>query len=104
MGVAMLNAVTILLTLLDETHRHPTVVPCSATRAEHCCGDGRCDTRIEDENNCLADCPGVITAITCGEEPHSDRGGKTLTFGAGHRAKSAQDCCDKCVAHKSCNS
>ena len=58
-----------------------------------------CDAPKEDINNCLADCPGVQTSDMCGEEPHSDRGGRTLSFGVGHRAKSAQDCCDKCAAH-----
>lgn len=55
------------------------------------------------------DCPGVATDATCGEEPHSDRGGRGLTFGVGHRATSAQDCCDKCKKRsthdkKPCNS
>ena len=68
------------------------------------CGDGKC-LGAEDENNCLADCPGVTTQPMCGEEPHSDRGGRTLTFGVGHRATSAQDCCDRCSKHKGgCNS
>ena len=53
----------------------------------------------ENIDNCLADCPGVQTTEMCGEEPHSDRGGRTLTFGVSHRAKSAQDCCDKCAAN-----
>jgi hypothetical protein len=53
----------------------------------------------------MADCPGVTTHETCGEEPHSDRSGKGLTFGVSYRAGSAQDCCDKCKAHaKGCNS
>merc|ERR550537_1645804 len=46
----------------------------------------------------LATCPGITTEATCGEEQHSDRGGRGLTFGVGHRADSAQDCCDKCKA------
>ena len=46
----------------------------------------------------------MTTDATCGEEPHSDRGGRTLTFGVGHRATSAQDCCDKCKARKPCDS
>ena len=89
---------------------HRTSPPCSATHASHCCGDGVCQTHNEDEITCLADCPGVTTLDTCGEEPHSDRGGRTLAFGVGHRAASAQACCDKCRAHAqsgkqlSCNS
>ena len=52
-----------------------------------------------------ADCPGVQTDETCGEEPHSDRAGRGLTFGVNHRATSAQACCDKCKAHsRGCNS
>merc|ERR1712216_551353 len=31
---------------------------------------------------------------------HSDRGGRGLTFGVGHRTDSAQECCDKCKALK----
>ena len=73
-------------------------VACSETRKHNCCGDGVC-SNSEDENTCLADCPGVTTQPQCGEEPHSDRGGRTISFGVGHRAKSAQDCCDKCTTH-----
>ena len=80
------------------------VVQCSEVgRKSKCCGDDVCDGP-ETVANCLADCPGVTTDATCGEEPHSDRGGKTLTFGVGHRATSAQDCCDKCKARTPCNS
>ena len=86
------------------------VVACSpgvGGRSQHCCGDNVCNGG-EDINNCLADCPGVTTTEMCGEEPHSDRGGKTLTFGVGHRTISAQDCCDKCTKSskgaKPCNS
>jgi len=70
---------------------------CTATKTTSCCGDGVCGV---DENidNCMADCPGVTTDETCGEEPHSDRSGKGRTFGVSHRAKSAQECCDKCKA------
>jgi hypothetical protein len=74
------------------------VVPCSTTHSKHCCGDGVCNG-AEDQNSCLSDCPGVTTQPVCGEEPHSDRGGRTLSFGVGHRAGSAQECCDKCQAH-----
>jgi hypothetical protein len=82
---------------------------CDATVSKDCCGDGVC-SGSEDVSNCLADCPGVTTHPTCGEEPHSDRGGRGLTFGVGHRAASAQECCDKCKAKveknpkKPCNS
>ena len=77
---------------------------CTVEKSTDCCGDGICNGP-EDANTCMADCPGVITDATCGEEPHSDRGGRGLTFGVSHRAKSAQDCCDKCKAHaKGCNS
>ena len=86
------------------------LVMCGEKHTKDCCGDNVCDAFTEDINNCLADCPGVVTTEQCGEEPHTDRGGKTLTFGVSHRAKSAQDCCDKCMAHskgggdKGCNS
>jgi hypothetical protein len=80
--------------------------PCSTAGQAGCCGDGACDRGAgESEINCMADCPGVTTHETCGEEPHSDRGGKGRTFGVSFRASSAQDCCDKCKAHKKgCNS
>lgn len=74
------------------------VLHCSEEREKHCCGDGVC-SGTEDIASCMADCPGVTTAAVCGEEPHSDRGGRTLAFGVGHRATSAQDCCDRCTAH-----
>jgi len=78
--------------------------PCGADRKKFCCGDGICNGP-EDINNCMADCPGVTSDEMCGEEPHSDRGGRGLTFGVNHRATSAQECCDKCRAHsKGCNS
>ena len=84
--------------------RERGVVPCTVELSKRCCGDGKCNGP-ENESNCLADCPGVTTDEMCGEEPHSDRGGRGLTFGVSHRAKSAQDCCDKCKAHpKHCNS
>ena len=76
----------------------------SRAAAKSFCGDGQC-TGDESIVNCLADCPGVTTQPQCGEEPHSDRGGRGLTFGVSHRAKSAQDCCDKCTKHPGkCNS
>ena len=81
------------------------IKPCGPKRGDRpCCGDGKCDAP-EDEIMCMADCPGVQTTEMCGEEPHSDRNGKGLTFGVSHRAKSAQDCCDKCSAStRGCNS
>eukprot|EP00320_Phaeocystis_rex_P007192 CAMPEP_0119066074 /NCGR_PEP_ID=MMETSP1178-20130426/8732_1 /TAXON_ID=33656 /ORGANISM="unid sp, Strain CCMP2000" /LENGTH=256 /DNA_ID=CAMNT_0007047649 /DNA_START=31 /DNA_END=801 /DNA_ORIENTATION=+ len=80
-------------------HPHKAAVePCTESHARHCCGDGVCNG-AEDINTCMADCPGVTTSETCGEEPHSDRGGKTLTFGVGHRTSSAQECCNRCTAH-----
>ena len=80
--------------LLHEIDRENagSVVKCSDGRKSKCCGDGVCDGP-ESIASCLEDCPGVTTDATCGEEPHSDRGGRTLTFGVGHRATSAQDCC-----------
>lgn len=69
---------------------------CTVEKSFGCCGDGVCTQPEETEANCMADCPGVTTHATCGEEPHSDRGGKGRTFGVSHRAKSAQECCDKC--------
>ena len=82
----------------NEEGKQQHVVACSASRSKHCCGDGLC-AGAETIDNCLADCPGVTTAEMCGEEPHSDRGGRTVAFGVGHRAASAQECCDKCTAH-----
>jgi hypothetical protein len=77
---------------------------CTVEKQSNCCGDGVCSPP-ESEITCMADCPGVTTHETCGEEPHSDRSGKGLTFGVSYRAGSAQDCCDKCKAHaKGCNS
>ena len=92
---------SLALALVPTRH---VVVPCDkVSRSQHCCGDGQCNGG-EDEITCLADCPGVTTDAMCGEEPHSDRGGRTMAFGVGHRAKSAQDCCDKCRARQNCNS
>ena len=119
------SALALPLLMLQVAHAAPTVeephakhhadakhhlVMCSEKHSKDCCGDGVCDAFTEDINTCLADCPGVTTKEQCGEEPHTDRGGRTLAFGVGHRAKSAQDCCDKCTAHskgntdKGCNS
>ena len=47
----------------------------------------------------LASCPGVTTQPMCGEEQHTDMAGNVIKFGVGHRAASAQDCCDKCATH-----
>ena len=69
--------------------------PCTTPGQQGCCGDGKCEG-AESEITCMADCPGVTTDETCGEEPHSDRGGKGRTFGVSHRTASAQECCDKC--------
>ena len=91
---------SLALALVPTRH---VVVPCDkVSRSQHCCGDGACNGG-EDEITCLADCPGVTTDAMCGEEPHSDRGGRGLTFGVSHRAKSPQDCCDKCTAHARAN-
>ena len=77
---------------------------CTVEKQSNCCGDGVCSPP-ESEITCMADCPGVTTHETCGEEPHSDRSGKGLTLGVSFRAASAQDCCDKCKVHaKGCNS
>lgn len=91
-----------LATEIDKHVKKHDVVMCSESRTQHCCGDSVCNGS-EDINNCLSDCPGVTTTEICGEEPHSDRGGRTLTFGVGHRATSAQDCCDKCTKHSKSN-
>ena len=101
-------AAIILASLVLASDHHGRVVECGdVPRSQHCCGDGVCNG-AEDINNCLADCPGVTTTDMCGEEPHSDRGGRTLTFGVGHRTKSAQECCDRCRARSQskppCNS
>ena len=47
----------------------------------------------------MADCPGVTTPPTCGEEPHSDPGGYAVMWGADHVKQSASECCDACAAH-----
>ena len=78
--------------------KHRGVSLCTENRTQHCCGDGVC-SGAEDQNNCLVDCPGVTTDAICGEEPHSDRSGRTLAFGVSHRAASAQQCCDRCRDH-----
>lgn len=78
--------------------REEAATPCNAQRKTACCGDGIC-AGGETMYNCLADCPGINTDPTCGQEPRSDRAGRGLTFGVSHRASSAQDCCDKCKAH-----
>ena len=49
--------------------------------------------------NCMADCPGVTTPETCGEEPHSDPGGYAVVWGAGHKVTSASECCEACRLH-----
>ena len=58
---------------------------CTVEKQSNCCGDGVCSPP-ESEITCMADCPGVTTHETCGEEPHSDRSGKGLTFGVSFRA------------------
>lgn len=62
------------------------------------CGDGKCELP-ETMANCMADCPGVTTPPTCGEEPHSDPGGYAVVWGASHKKASAAECCDACAAH-----
>ena len=62
------------------------------------CGDGVCEPP-ENLGNCMADCPGVTTPDTCGEEPHSDVGGYAVVWGAGHRKATAAECCDACAKH-----
>ena len=94
----------ILIIGASDASRRRRLVPCDGDRSKRCCGDGICNGP-EDAITCMADCPGVTTDDTCGEEPHSDRGGRGLTFGVSHRAASPQDCCDKCKKHsKGCNS
>lgn len=73
--------------------------PCTDMLTTDCCGDRICQPPREDATNCLADCPGVTTDPSCGQEPRSDRDGRGITFGVGYRAASAQDCCDKCKEH-----
>ena len=68
---------SLALALVPTRH---VVVPCDkVSRSQHCCGDGQCNGG-EDEITCLADCPGVTTDAMCGEEPHSDRGGRTMAL------------------------
>lgn len=105
-GWSVGSALLVALAQGAEKHhadgKHHAVM-CNDKHNKDCCGDGVCDKLTEDINTCQADCPGVITTEQCGEEPHSDRGGRTLTFGVGHRATSAQECCDKCTAHSKGN-
>jgi hypothetical protein len=50
--------------------------PCTDVVTTECCGDHVCQAPREDVTNCLADCPGVTTDATCGQEPRSDRDGR----------------------------
>ena len=71
--------------------------PC-ATHLPEVCTDGLCHP----DN---AECPPVTTDPSCGEHPHSGRDGQVLTWGLTYKTSSAQDCCDRCKAHKrGCNS
>ena len=40
---------------------------CTVEKQSNCCGDGVCSPP-ESEITCMADCPGVTTHETCGEE------------------------------------
>jgi len=66
------------------------------------CGDGKCEAP-ETIESCFADCPGVTTGETCGEEPHSDPQGNAVVDGRGHHVKSAGECCAACAAHAAKN-
>jgi len=55
---------------------------CTVEKQSNCCGDGVCSPP-ESEITCMADCPGVTTHETCGEEPHSDRSGKVRVHAKG---------------------
>lgn len=50
--------------------------PCTDVLKTDCCGDHICQAPREDVTNCLADCPGITTDATCGQEPRSDRDGR----------------------------
>ena len=85
----------------------PPPPPQHAPRSTYC-GDNKC----EPDEDCFADCPGVTTPPTCGEEPHSDPGGEAVAWGLTHKTASAAECCERCAAHaadpknakKPCNS
>lgn len=91
---------------------HPHAAPAGATavsRRSADCGDGICEPP-ETPASCMADCPGVTTPRTCGEEAHSDPGGHAVVWGASHKTESAAECCEACAKHaenhakKPCNS
>lgn len=60
------------------------------------CGNGRCEPP-ETVDTCFADCPGVTTPATCGEEPHMDPQGHAVIDGRGHKKASAAECCEACA-------
>ena len=66
------------------------------------CGDNKCEPP-ETIETCFADCPGVTTPPTCGEEPHSDPQGNAVVDGRGHHKKNAGECCEACQAHAAKN-
>ena len=79
-------------------HRFSGEVEFAVAQKPGTCGDGRCEFP-ETMASCMADCPGVTTQPTCGEEPHSDPGGYAVVWGASHKKTSASECCDACTAH-----
>ena len=93
----------------QDNHEGSAVVPAGAVGPV--CGDGKCE-EPETVSSCFADCPGVTTPPTCGEEPHSDPGGHAVVWGASHLKKTAAECCEACASHaanqknskKPCNS
>ncbi|KAK3241932.1 hypothetical protein CYMTET_48340 [Cymbomonas tetramitiformis] len=76
--------------------------PLAPHNAEPTCGDGKCDPP-ETIDSCSADCPGVTTPATCGEEPHSDPQGNAVVDGRAHKKGSAGECCEACADHAAKN-
>jgi len=74
------------------------VRPCGGKWQKRCCGDDKCNGP-ETFLTCPADCPGVTTPPTCGEEPHSDVGGMAVVWGSSNIKRSAAECCDACAQH-----
>lgn len=96
-------------TSVDTILRPPLLIPPPPPSSY--CGDGRCSPP-ETIDTCFADCPGITTPATCGEEPHSDVGGEAVAWGLTHKTATAAECCERCAAHaadpghskKPCNS
>ena len=89
----------ILLTLLSPSEVLHGPAPCTKTPLAEICHTGE---QCHPDNKL---CPPVTTEPSCGEVPHSGRDGAVLAWGISNRARSAQECCDKCKSHsRQCNS